>query len=418
MSCRLMFPFLFASAGSWSVGVGADTSAGTDGLLRSFVDGNNQFAVSLYREVGDAKTNLILSPYCVRTAFSILYAGARGQTREQMASALVLPPRGTTIHSCNSILANLLAERNPHQKFTLLTGNRLFARHDVTLDHRLANLLRDRYAGYLQRVHFGKPIEACMTVNRWIKRQTQGRIVQVLSPHMVDARRTALVLVSVIHFAAPWQAQFSEDHTCPAPFRRTDGTTVQVPFMSRAFWYRYARLERLELIAVPLDIGGRFNLVIALPRNAGGLEALHKGLEAKDLRSWLAHLDNVGSTCVRLYLPRFELAGSLDLIGPLSHMGMSKAFSPQDADFSSLLTSPPNIHLSLAVHDTWLQVEERGIETSAVTTLGGLGGEPRDTSGIPVFRADHPFLFVIRDRRTKCILFIGHTADPTPDSGR
>jgi len=223
------------------------------------------------------------------------------------------------------------------------------------------------------------------------------------------------VLTNAIYFKGTWAEQFDKKATTNAPFTLPTGDQVQVPTMHRTDDFRYAEGEGFQALELPYA-GDDLSLVIFLPRQADGLPALEAGLSAENLESWMAGLRQ-GK--VRVALPRFTMTSSFRLEEALKLLGMTDAFSG-GANFSgmngkrdlfiSAVIHKADLFISAVIHKAFVDVNEEGTEAAAATAVVMMkSAAPRRPV---VFRADHPFLFLIRDNRSGSILFLGRVVNP------
>lgn len=221
---------------------------------------------------------------------------------------------------------------------------------------------------------------------------------------------TRLVLASAIYFKGQWAEPFPEEGTKEAPFRLASGKTVQVPTMHRTESFRSMEGETLRAVEIPY-LGGDLSMIVLVPKDANGLPALEKALDAQRLREWLSSLE---PSQLSLALPKFRFSSRLELPKTLQALGMKDAFDARRADFSAM-TGGPDLYIGFVVHEAFIGVDEKGTEAAAATAVGMklLGLPPKPTP----FRVDRPFLFVIRENRTGCILFLGRVLDPRSKGG-
>jgi serpin B len=183
--------------------------------------------------------------------------------------------------------------------------------------------------------------------------------------------------------------------------------------MHRQESYRLVEDRDLQAIELPYA-GGALAMVVVLPSKRDGLPALEKTLDGARLDGVLRKLDALPSREVEVYLPRFRVEASFRLEGVLEQLGVRHAFDRQQADFSGITADPAGLAIGAVIHRAFVEVNEEGTEAAAATAVvtfrGAAFAKPPPT---PVFRADHPFLFFLRDRRSDLVLFLGRLLDPT-----
>ncbi len=374
--------------------------------LRPVVEGNNQFALSLYGQVIQAQEtegqNVFLSPFSVSAALGMTYAGANGDTAREMRDVLAIQADDDPFHHEFGALIDDLSGDKPGRGYQLYVANRLFGQQDWEfLDDFLA-LNQQCYGASLQQVDYcGQPEEARNIVNDWVAEQTDNRIDE-LFPEGQFSCMTALTLVNAIYFKADWAEQFDPASTADRPFRLLSGETVDVPTMSAEIELRVAESPDLTLLDLPYQ-DDELSMIIMLPREPDGLPALEASLELDAIEQLVAAAAD-GEFLVEL--PRFDIRSRPPVKQALIDMGMASAFSP-DADFSKMAPPPP-LYIDDVVHEAFVSVDERGTEAAAAT-----GVEMTFWAAPLPIQVAHPFLFLIRDRLTESILFMGRVLDPS-----
>src|SRR5262249_42998597 len=214
------------------------------------------------------------------------------------------------------------------------------------------------------------------------------------------------VLTNASYFKGTWQYRFTKAATRDAPFHDLKNREVKIPMMNQTGAFQYGENADLQILELPY-VGGDLSMVILLPKQVDGLLTLEKKLTARDVQKWVSGLEHADE--VEIYIPKFTLTSQIVLKDVLSSMGMRLAFS-DDADFSGVTTQHEQ-KLYESIHQAFVDVNEEGTEAAAVT--GHVGGNaPGPVPQHVVFRADHAFLFLIQDKRTGAILFLGRIVNP------
>ncbi|QDV35694.1 Serpin (serine protease inhibitor) [Tautonia plasticadhaerens] len=376
--------------------------------VRAVVEGNTRFALDLYARLGsDRDDNLFFSPGSLSTALAMTYAGAGGQTAGQMAEVLHfrLPPE--KLHPAFAALQATWDADAEGAGFRLSVANRLWGQRDFDFRDRFLARTREHYGAELARVDFARQAEpARQQINAWVEEQTDGKIADLIPPGVLDAM-TRLVLTNAVYFKGDWADPFRKEATQDAPFHVSAGRQVEVPLMHRQGDYRYWAGDGLKALELPYGEGD-LAMVVLLTDDIEGLPGLEGRLTADDLSRWLSGLRERE---VRVSLPRFTLASQFQLAEVLGAMGMPRAFMPGEADFSGM-SSEEELYLSAVVHKAFVDVNEEGTEAAAATGVAVGATSFRVPEEPAVFRADHPFLFLIRDNRTGSLLFLGRLANP------
>ena len=250
-------------------------------------------------------------------------------------------------------------------------------------------------------VDYGNAEAACHTINTWVEERTESKIKDLIPSRILDGL-TRLVLVNAIYFKGNWASQFDQSLTNDVPFWVTSDKQVQVPMMTQKHEFRYGEGNGLQILELPYA-GDDFSMIVLLPREIGGLVKLEESLTVENLGRWVR---NLWETEVVVFLPRFEITFPFRLDDTLKSMGMVDAFSGK-ADFSGMDKEP--LFISAVLHKAFVAVNEEGTEAAAATAVIMARGSP---SLPPIFRADHPFVFLIRENSTGSILFLGRVVNP------
>jgi serpin B len=259
----------------------------------------------------------------------------------------------------------------------------------------------------LRLLDFESAPEACrLTINDWVRDQTEGRITDLLAPDTVDTS-TRLVLTNVIYFNASWEEPFKPDRTKRRIFHLLDGRRVRVPMMTATEYRNYLIGEGYRGVELRY-VGREMSMVIVMP-DSGNFEAFENSLDAQHMESLLAEL-TWGT--VTLTMPRFRFDSDFRLEGALSSMGMPQVFSLAGADFCGM-TGYPELFVDHMVHKTFVSVDEAG--TEAAVAAGGI--MPPALNEPVEITLDRPFVFLIRDMKTGTILFIGRVVNPSAREG-
>lgn len=395
-----------AAAGLLLAGVSPGMAEASKPALPGLVEGNTAFACDLYAKLKDQPGNLFFSPYSISTALAMTYGGARGETEAQMAKTLRFPFGGETLHACFGELQGGLKGDRGKDGYELAVANRLFGQKGHRFLDPFLALNRDRYGAPLEALDFAKDTEgARKTINSWVEERTKDKIRELLKPGVLDAD-TRLVLTNAIYFKGDWASAFDKKATRDAIFHPTLDSGRKVQTMSQTADFPYAETDLLQALELPYK-GNALSMVVLLPRKEKEMAALEAGLSPDSLQKWIAAL---GEQEVEVSLPRFKLEpDSIDLKKTLSDMGMPDAFNETRADFSGTTNDPQGLHVSEVIHKAFIDVNEEGTEAAAATAVAM---KPNGIPDIKTFRADRPFLFLIRDKRTGSILFMGRVTNP------
>jgi serpin B len=379
----------------------------------ALVRGNTAFALDLYTQLRQEDGNRFLSPLSISTALAMTYAGAEGETALQMAKTLhfALPP--DQLHAAFHRLLAELQGRNTTRigsketaDIQLLSASALWSQSGERILPDFQKRIEVNYKGGLYPVDFRNAAdEARRTINTWVEEQTREKIKDLLKPGQVSPQ-TRLILTNAIYFKAFWATPFSNEQTQPADFHVSPRDQVRVAMMHRIDRFRYLDESAFQAIELPYK-GETLGLMIVLPKAIDGLTPLESSLTPERLETWTKRL---ATRRVQVSIPKFKLTDEFELSRPLVALGMPLAFQPGAADFSGM-TGTRDFNLSAVVHKAFVEVEEKGTEAAAATGVVAVTAAVIATPP-PVFRADHPFFFLIRDIRTGSILFLGRLTNP------
>jgi len=376
-------------------------------------DGAGQFAFDLYaRLAGDA--NLFFSPYSISTALAMTAAGARGNTELEMASVLRLQLAGVggvpsdagreRVAASFAALQEGLTASPETRGYELNIANSLWGQEGYPFREPYIKLVEKYFGGGFNSADFARDPEAeRVRINRWVEGETREKIKDLIPPGGVDAI-TTLVLTNAVYFKGQWASRFDEKGTADSPFHGAhDDATV--PMMYQKADFRYCETEDVQVLEMPYR-GDEISMLVILPRpeNLVNLRVIESRLSPQMLSMWLAQLREKE---LRVYMPRFEMTwGTEDISGQLASMGIGDAFSAR-ADFSGM-SDARDLFIGPVFHKAFVAVNEEGTEAAAATAvvMKRLAIEHET-----VFRADHPFVFVIRHNATGAVLFIGRVAD-------
>jgi len=365
----------------------------------------NAFTTASYKQLMGGDGNLILSPFNISTALSMALAGARGQTAEEIQAVLHAHYDSTYDSALGALLADLTKAGNTGGN-ELHTANGLWVQRGLAIQPAFENTLTNNYQAPPTSLDFiANPEAARSQINRWTEEHTKEKIKNLLPAGSLDAQ-TRLVLTSAIYFYGKWQDQFAASRTQPAPFTLPAGATTQANFMNQTSDFGYTETPLAQILEMRYA-GTGMAFDVLLPTTLTGLPNLEKSLTPGNLTGWLG---NLTIRNVQVSLPKFRAESQFSLRKALSTMGMPTSFTDK-ADFSGI-DPKRSLAISEVVHKAFVDVSEQGTEAAAATGITMHATAMRMSEPAVLFRADHPFLFLIRDTRTGVVLFIGRLMDP------
>jgi serpin B len=374
--------------------------------------GNTAFALGLYQQLRGEEDNLFFSPYSISVALAMAYAGARGETERQMADALHYTLPQDTLHPAFNALDLELASRGGGARgrhgepFRLHIANALWGQTGYSFLPDFLDLLAENYGAGMRLVDFRtSPEPSRVTINDWVADQTEDRIRDLIPSGVINTA-TRLVLTNAIYFDAAWESTFEKDATHPGEFTRLDGTRVNVDMMHQSHDFLYGEGDGYQAVELPYD-GHELAMVVLLPTESRFAE-FEESLDAEELA---AILGGLAPNEVRLTMPRYKYESAFQLKDALSAMGMADAFVPGAADLSGM-DGTRNLFIQQVIHKALVRVDEEGTEAAAATAvaIGMLSAPPQRIVEVVI---DRPFIFLIRDRKTGTILFLGRVLNPT-----
>jgi serpin B len=365
----------------------------------------NAFACDLYGEIGKTPGNAFFSPGSIAMALSMTAAGARGETQAEMLKTLHVGQETAALHDAEQKL--LEAWNPPKGGFQLRMANRLWGQKGFRFLPGFLTLTREKYGAEFGQVDFrGHAEDARREINAWIERQTAEKIKDLL-PQGSVSRLTTLVLANAVYFKGAWQSPFEKHATREEDFTVSASEKIKTPFMHQTAYFGYAENDALQLLQLPYK-GGRLAMVVLLPRKDDGLTHLEKILQPETLHQVLSGMKYRN---VRVALPKFKIeTPTIELNHPLEKLGIRQAFTGE-ADFSGMSVED-KLFISGVYHKAFVDVNEEGTEAAAATGVVMARSAAPPPTPPPIFRADHPFVFFIRDVPNDTILFLGRVVRP------
>jgi serpin B len=441
-------------------GWAAETAPSATADQAAVVESNNAFAVELYNQLRNHSGNLFFSPESISTALAMTYAGARGDTAAEMAKTLhfTLPPG-----QLHPAMGALLRDRNAaHDGYQLKEADALCVQQGYSLLPEFLKLNQDNYEAGLNQVDFKGATEASrQTINLWVEQRTENKIRELLQPGNLTPD-TRLVLTNAIYFKGDWEKQFKKEDTKDEDFHLSAAQAIKTPLMHMTIGFNYfygrdccgpavTHPRRLHMtkgfnyfdggsfqaLEIPYsDVGDgddrhdalwwnkELSMIILLPKAMEGLSEFEQSLSPANMQRLVMRLLRPAGEVV-VTMPKFKIEAKFDLGDTLIAMGMKKAFDVNMADFTGMasrkaMLADGNLYISAVIHKAYVDVDEQGTEAAAATAVlqhRVTGAPVRHPLPPIIFRADHPFMFLIRDNRSGSILFIGRVTNPytSPD---
>jgi serpin B len=377
---------------------------------RAAAEASTAFALAVYGELVGEAENLFVASASILAALTMAWLGSQGETAAELERSLRLPLDSEALRRTLMALSSQAYDR-PGCEVSI--ANALWVSERYPLLAEYLAFIREHFGAAVQQADFAAvPEETRRAINSWVTARTKGHIRDMIEPGTFD-ELTRLVLVNAIYFKGTWEATFQSWLTELQPFQRVDKAPIDVPLMHRDGFYRLVEYPDLQVLALPYK-GGTPVLVVLLPRQPEGLRDLERKLDAVGLCWIFEQLEQADPRQMEVYLPRFRVEASFRLDAALKRLGAARAFDQERADFSSMSADAKGLYIAAVLHKAFVDVDEEGTVAAAVTAtdVSFFGtGPPEEVTA--VFRADRPFLFVIRDALSGIVLFVGRVVDPT-----
>ena len=391
-----------------------DSPDATTTELEELADGNSAFAFDLYRTLAEEGGNLFFSPYSISIALAMTQAGARGETERQMADTLHFALPQNRLHGAINALDAKLTSRGSaeeaDEQFTLNIANAVWGQRDYEFLEPFLDVLATHYGAGVRPVDFvGSPEESRTAINDWVSDRTEDKIKDLI-PEGAIKSNTRMVLSNAIYFNARWTYTFDERFTEPRPFHLLNGDEVDTPMMTIGEAERLGYAEGDGFVAVELPYTARSMFMTILLPDEGTFRGFEESMDSETIAGILGDIER---EYVELTMPKFEFESEFSLRDTLNKMGMPNAFDGSTADFSGMDgRSCPGICLLIdnVFHKAFVAVDEEGTEAAAATGVVVKLESAIETMNKVV--VDRPFIFLIHDRATDSILFVGRVENP------
>ncbi len=363
------------------------------------------FATRLYEKLAASQEgkNLFLSPFSIQLALAMCAVGAQGETRRVMADLIGAPE---DLDQQNRMFAVLLRSiQGAGDRFVqLVMANALWGQQGFNLKPEFEKAVARFYSGAVHEVDFrAQPVEAVNRINAWVAEKTHAMIDDLISLDFIDDDMR-LIITNAICFKGQWKDKFKEADTREEDWHGPETRTA--PMMHQRSDYLYFENSDFQALDLPYK-GGQLSMLVVLPTKNAGLGSVERWWVAGD--AYRQVTEALKEQKVIVSMPRFRMENEFSLKPVLCELA-ELAFS-DEADFSGIADEP--LKISKVVHKAFVEVNEEGTEAAAATAVGiSLGSAVSPPREPKVFKADHPFLFFIRDRNKNTVLFSGRLIDP------
>lgn len=372
--------------------------------VNSVSEANNRFAIDVYNEIADGDENLFISPYSITSALAMTYAGADGNTATQMSSVLSLDGVDNPHEGFKKLRISLQETKS----VKLHVANSLWPQKGYRFLESYLKFTKENYDVDITAVDYVKKVEkARLNINTWVSEKTMEKIPELIPQGTLNAL-TKMVLVNAIYFKGDWATPFNKKATTTEAFYSQNGETVKTKLMFKNAKYPYKESLGLQVIELPYS-DENLSMIVLLPNKKDGIKSLEKELTTENIEKWTTGLQK---KTVNLHFPKFKLESGFLLAKKLAKMGMSDAFNASLADFSKMDGKKKNLFIGDVIHKTFIAVDEEGTEAAGATAvvMRAYAVRPDETVN---FRADHPFIYMIKEKSSNTILFLGRFSEPT-----
>jgi serpin B len=368
----------------------------------ALIDGNNRFALDMYSQLKSEEGNIFFSPYSVSSALAMAYEGARGSTAEEIRSVFHYPENTKERQEGYAALYNNINVNKAG--YTLNTANALWVEKSYRLLASYTSTIEEYYSGKATNLDFiTKTQESRQTINSWVEDHTNGKIKNLIRSLSTQTR---LVITNAVYFKGTWLKEFDPEQTIEKNFWLTPAKTTKAEMMRSTDVFSYAETEEMQALELPYD-GEKLSMLILLPSKEG-LGDFEESLDVKKLNDIKALLQKQE---VNVLLPKFRFEARYEMNDPLSELGMPTAFTAK-ANFSGM-DGEGKLFISQVVHQAFVEANEEGTEAAAATAVVMVATAMPNEPATPTFNADHPFIFLIQDKETGNIIFLGRVSNPT-----
>ncbi len=372
---------------------------------QEIVDNSNDFGIDLFKEIVSEKeenTNIMISSLSVSQALGMTWNGARGTTRNEMTEMLGFSVENEKeLNESNKTIRETLM--NADNLVDMNIANSIWYRNTFHINQEFVDVNRKYYDAEVRGLNFNDKEKSKNTINKWVDDKTNGKIPEIINDINSD---DVMFLINAVYFKGKWKYSFKKEDTVDEPFHFADGHTTEVKMMSQETDLKYFEADDYRGVSLPYG-NGHFRMIVVLPDEDTSLKEVISDLDNNTLSGYINSSREAG---VNIMLPKFTFKCELELKNPLIELGMKTAFTDH-ADLSGIGT-PSGLTISRVAHKTFVEVNEEGTEAAAVTsvTVGVTSVGPGD-GNIP-FVVNRPFLFMIQEKDTGAILFMGQVYDP------
>ncbi|RCK74489.1 MAG: Serine protease inhibitor (serpin family) [Ignavibacteriae bacterium] len=372
-------------------------------IEKNLIQSNYIFGLELFKRINerDKDKNIFISPLSVSFAIGMVLNGAGSQTYDSIKKTLFVTDLSQTeINQSYKSLTDLLLGVDPKVKFKI--ANAIFYRNNITIKNNFFDENKKYFNALIEGLDFATPASV-NKINKWANENTEGKI-----PIIVEriSENEIMFLLNAVYFKADWKLPFDKSMTRDDWFKKSIKDSVACKMMTQEINAGYFENDNFQVIELPYS-NGAYSMGIILPKIGQNIDQIIKNLSEESLKQCF---DQMEAREVKLFLPKFQIKYKIDLSPVLKSLGMSIAFDPENADFTKIYEGPERAYITNVAHSTFVEVNEEGTEAAAVTSITIGITSIRDRI---VVRCDRPFLFMIKEKNTNSIVFIGKLVYPS-----
>ncbi|XP_038599444.1 neuroserpin [Tachyglossus aculeatus] len=370
-----------------------------------------ELSVSVYnhlRAVGEDE-NILFSPLSIATAMGMVELGAHGSTLKEIRHSMGYDSlKNDEEFSFLKDLSDMLTTEE--NQYVMKIANSLFVQNGFHINDKCLQMMKKYFKAEVENVDFNQNAATAKHINKWVENNTNGLVKDLVSSRDFSAF-TSVALINAIYFKGNWKSQFRPENTRTFSFTKDDESEVQIPMMYQQGEFYYGEFSDgsneaggiYQVLEIPYE-GDEISMMFILSRQEVPLATLEPLIKPQLIEEWA---NSVKKQKVEVYLPRFTVEQKINLKELLKSLGITEIFS-RNADLSAL-SDGKDVFLSKAIHKSFIEVNEEGSEAAAAS---GMIAISRMAVLYPQVIIDHPFVFLIRIRRTGTILFMGRVMHP------
>jgi len=375
--------------------------------VKEIAEANNEFTINLYKKLGEDLSNMVFSPYSISSALAVTYAGARGKTAQEMSDVLWFSKDQDSFHPVYKAFTDSIMISGKEKGTELNIANALWVQEDYQLTQAFLDLAKEYYHANAENVSFktyDDQEKSRQKINQWVENQTNNKIRELISRGILN-ELTRMVITNAIWFNGNWLYPFEKSQTKPSIFHITQDKSVTTDFMHQKKETGYYEDDDVQAIELYYK-GQKMSMLIILPKEIDGWKLIGKILSTERLAMIN---DGIKQHKINMVIPKFSYESEFNLKEILYKMEMEQAFT-NDADFSGM-TEENDLRIDEVIHKAFIEVNESGTEAAAATAVI-MALKTALEEDIIQFIADHPFLYLITDKTTGGIIFMGRFVNP------